>query len=439
MVGRTIGPSLFAPEFPPEWERRSLWDTATWQNGLAFRDFSFAETGLPIIKIAELKSGITDKTKRTCDVFDERYRVRSGDVLYSWSGSPETSLDVFVWHGEDGWLNQHIFKVTTAEGVNRNFHIQLLRYLRPNLVAIAMNKQTTGLGHVTQQDLRRLMVGLPPLAEQRAIAHILGTLDDKIELNRRMNETLEAMARALFKSWFVDFDPVRAKAESRTPSGMDAETAKLFPSEFVDSELGPIPNGWQIGNIADVATNRRDTVHAKDVQPGIVYVGLEHLPRARLFFEETGTSDDLKSLKVQFSAGEVLFGKLRPYFKKVAVAPCEGICSTDILVLSPRPNANAFVALLAASDPLIEHAVALSDGTRMPRTCWEQLTRFSIAVPPDAVLRAFDKCCIVLFRRAEAARQESLTLARLRDELLPRLLSGEVSVAHAEREVGAVA
>src|SRR5690606_24489616 len=92
--------------------------------------------------------------------------------------------------------------------------------------------------------LKAIRLLLPSLKEQRAIAHILGTLDDKIELNRRMNETLEAMARALFKSWFVDFDPVRAKAEGRTPSGMDAETAKLFPGEFVDSELGPIPKGW---------------------------------------------------------------------------------------------------------------------------------------------------------------------------------------------------
>lgn len=282
-------------------------------------------------------------------------------------------------------------------------------------------------------------LSIPAIERQRAIARILGALDDKIDLNRKMNATLEAMARALFKSWFVDFDPVRAKAEGRPPIGMDPETAKLFPNEFIDSEVGRIPKSWRLGNIGDVAANRRDTVHPKDVRSGSVYVGLEHLPRGRVFFEESGTPDDLGSLKARFSEGEVLFGKLRPYFRKVAIAPCSGICSTDIIVLSPRPQSRAFVALLAASDPFIEHAVALSDGTRMPRTSWEQLMRFDLVVSPDIVLQAFERQIISFFRRAEARRQESATLACMRDELLPRLLSGELSVDAAERTVKEVA
>jgi type I restriction enzyme S subunit len=101
--------------------------------------------------------------------------------------------------------------------------------------------------HFNVGSARNLKIRLPPLPEQRAIAHILGTLDDKIELNRRMNETLEAMARAIFKSWFVEFDPVRAKAEGREPAGMDAETAALFPDSFEETELGMVPKGWRIG------------------------------------------------------------------------------------------------------------------------------------------------------------------------------------------------
>src|SRR5262249_11737245 len=106
------------------------------------------------------------------------------------------------------------------------------------------------LGITAQFDLP---VRIPPIEDQRAIANIVGTLDDKIDLNRRMNETLEALTRAVFKSWFVDFDPVRAKAEGRRPSGMDAETAKLFPSKFEDSGLGEIPKGWHVGGILDLA------------------------------------------------------------------------------------------------------------------------------------------------------------------------------------------
>ncbi|MGE0598662.1 MAG: restriction endonuclease subunit S [Dehalococcoidia bacterium] len=105
---------------------------------------------------------------------------------------------------------------------------------------------------ITGTDLQGLRLSIPPLPEQRAIAGVLGALDDKIELNRRMNETLEEIARALFKSWFVDFDPVRAKSEGRQPWGMDAETAALFPSELVDSELGEIPKGWRVGRLGDL-------------------------------------------------------------------------------------------------------------------------------------------------------------------------------------------
>ena len=138
-------------------------------------------------------------------------------------------------------MNQHIFKVHPKAGCQELYFFYLLKYLNPNFVRIARNKQTTGLGHVTKKDLQNITVGIPSDTEQRAIAHILGSLDDKIELNRRMHETLEAMARAIFKSWFIDFHPVRANAEGRHP-GLPDEISALFPDSFEDSELGEIPS-----------------------------------------------------------------------------------------------------------------------------------------------------------------------------------------------------
>ncbi|WP_419615915.1 restriction endonuclease subunit S, partial [Thiolapillus sp.] len=126
------------------------------------------------------------------------------------------------------------------------FFYYLLRYLKPNFVGIARNKQTTGLGHITKRDLENLEAAYPRLPEQRAIAHILGTLDDKIELNRQMAQTLESIARAIFKSWFVDFDPVKPKMEGKQPEGMSEEVAALFPDKFVESELGMIPEGGEV-------------------------------------------------------------------------------------------------------------------------------------------------------------------------------------------------
>lgn len=408
------------------------------------RPDEFVDRGVAFIRAADMDNGrvLFDAASKINEVARRRITKgvgARGDVLLSHKGTvgkvalvPDDAPDFVCSPQTTFW------RVLDEDVLDRRYLHAFLRSPEFHRQLAARAGETDMAPYVSLTSQRGLTVSFPPLPEQRAIARILSALDDKIELNRKMNATLEAMARALFKSWFVDFDPVRAKAEGRAPSGMDAETAKLFPSEFVESELGPIPKGWRLGNVSDVAENRRDTVHPKDVRPGSAYLGLEHLPRGRVFLEKIATPDNLESLKAQFSSGEVLFGKLRPYFKKVAIAPCSGICSTDILVLSPKSQSSAFVALLAASDPFIEHAVALSDGTRMPRTSWEQLTRFDVVVPPDIVLQAFEQQCVVVFCQAEAIRQQSATLARIRDELLPRLLSGQLSVAYAEREAEAV-
>lgn len=245
----SIKDHLYKAVFPHHWQKCCLYDLAKWTNGLAFRSIDFTLTGRPVIKIAEIKNGISGQTKFTEKEFDPSVFVTNGDMLFSWSGQPQTSIDVFIWRGSDGWLNQHVFKVEPKGKYDRQFFFYLLKYLKPNFVGIARNKQTTGLGHVTKSDLRRIEVRIPRPAEQGAIASILGALDDKIELNRKMNRTLEEMAKALFKSWFVDFDPLHAKVEGRKPFGVDDATAALFPDEFEDSKLGPIPKGWRVSTI----------------------------------------------------------------------------------------------------------------------------------------------------------------------------------------------
>ena len=151
-------------EVPKGWELQSLYDTAEFVNGAAFKAKDFSSNtneGLPIIKIAELKQGLSAQTKYTNLSFDQKYRVRSGDIFYSWSGSPETSLDVFKWFGRDGWLNQHIFKINTESKGKTYFVYYLLKYLKPTLIRLATNKQTTGLGHITVADMKSLQVIKP--------------------------------------------------------------------------------------------------------------------------------------------------------------------------------------------------------------------------------------------------------------------------------------
>jgi type I restriction enzyme, S subunit len=193
--------------------------------------------------------------------------------------------------------------------------------------------------------LEALPIPHPSLREQKAIAAVLGALDDKIELNRRMNATLEAMARALFQTWFVD----------ATENGL--------------------PNGWREGTIGEVAENPRRGIDPNAIKPETPYIALEHMPRRCIALSEWGTADGLESNKFEFNRGEILFGKLRPYFHKVGVAPIDGVCSTDILVIRPKePPWFGFVLGHVSSVNLVNHTdVALKIRSK-PRLSLRGLT-----------------------------------------------------------------
>ncbi|HWP60974.1 MAG TPA: restriction endonuclease subunit S [Candidatus Acidoferrales bacterium] len=306
-----------------------------------------------------------------------------------------------------------------------------LRMQQPNWTTIEGSGSV--FGNATRRDLEELVVPWPQGAsERRAIAHILGTLDDKIELNRRMTETLEAMARALFKSWFVDFDPVRAKAEGRDP-GLPQPLVDLFPARLVDSELGEIPEGWEAGALGDVAGHPRRGVQPNSMEPDTPYIALEHMPKRCIALSDWGVADGLASNKFEFRKGEILFGKLRPYFHKVGVAPVDGVCSTDIVVVASK-SADWFGLVLGhvSSTEFVEYTNAGSTGTKMPRTSWYDMARYQIVLPPQPVVRAFNDLVRPLIDRIIGSIHQSRTLAALRDALLPRLISGELRVKDAE-------
>lgn len=273
----------------------------------------------------------------------------------------------------------------------------------------------------------QLEIELPPLPEQQRIAHILGTLDDKIELNRRMNRTLEAIARAIFKSWFVDFDPVHAKAEGREPVGMDPETAALFPDSFQDSPLGKIPKGWEIGNLNLIAARRQQTVKPEAIEDGTPYVSLDDVPRKSIALSSWKRAAGIASAKSRFHQSDVLFGKLRPYFHKVVIAPVDGICSTDIIVVCPVQEAwSAYVLMICSSVEFIAYNSAVMTGTKMPRTNWRDMSRYELVIPPRGFLEAYQAVAEPLVHRLVAGIRGSLKLSATRDLLLPELLSGRV-------------
>ncbi len=302
----------------------------------------------------------------------------------------------------------------------------------------------TTVKHTSPERIKRYRFPLPPLPEQRTIAHVLGTLDDKIDLNRRMNETLEAMARALFKSWFVDFEPVRAKMEGRwrrgeSLLGLPADLYGLFPDRLVDSELGEVPEGWEVKGLGEVALQRRSGVKPEGIDAESPYIALEHMPKRCIALTQWSNADGLASGKFKFEQGDILFGKLRPYFHKVGVAPLDGVCSTDIVVVQPKSNLwFGFVLGHTSSAEFVDYTDATSTGTRMPRTNWADMARYKVALPSIEVSKAFTRLVEPCVNRIVSAIHESHSLAAQRDALLPKLASGEMRVEDANEPLHAV-
>jgi len=430
---------------PDGWVEVRLGDLAAFEHGWPFKSGSYCEPtdNLPIVV------GIGNFRYEGGFRFDEtRLNAYAGDFPRQYVLAPNDVLMVMTCQTAGGEIlgipgripddgrtylhNQRMAKVVVRRRniVEPDFLYWVFRSADFNR-ELVVSATGTKILHTAPSRIGAYQFALPPPDEQRAIARLLGALDDKIELNRRMNETLEAIARALFKSWFVAFDPVRAKAEGRQPWGMDAETAALFPSEFEESELGEIPKGWRVGSIGQIANISRDSTDPSNLPPNTLYIGLEHMPRGSIALDDWETAEKVTSGKLVFRQGDVLFGKLRPYFKKVGVAPLNGVCSSDILVIGPKKHRFGQVLLQLADQEFIDYTEAVSGGTRMPRVSWADVARYSVAVPPEPVGAAFDAHVEPLTERMRVGIFESRTLAGLRDTLLPKLLSGELRVREA--------
>ncbi len=292
---------------------------------------------------------------------------------------------------------------------------------------------------VTKGHIESFRLPLPPLPEQRAIAHILGTLDDKIELNRRMNETLEAMARALFKSWFVDFDPVRAKAEGRDPD-LPKPLADLFPARLVDSELGEIPQGWRVQTIEQFASLNPEA-WSKDTRPDdINYVDLSNTKWGRIEAVTKYARMDAPSRAQRvLRRSDTIVGTVRPGNGSYAFIAEEGLTgSTGFAVLRPRKIEYAELVYLAATaQENIEALSLLADGGAYPAVRPEVVTATQTTSANDAVIKAFSRAVGPLLSKSAANERSSRTLKSIRDTLLPKLISGELRVNDAERLIEA--
>lgn len=328
-------------------------------------------------------------------------------------------------------FNQDVKAICPREGTDPLFLHFWIESLRPILKE---SIGVTGIG-AGKFDLSFLQ-GLPfpdlPIERQEAIGKLAASFDRKIELNRRMNATLETMAQAIFRDWFVDFGPTHAKMEGRAPY-LAPDLWPLFPARLTDQG---IPEGWEMGTLGDVAESPRRGVKPSEIPEHTPYIGLEHMPRRSIALSEWEGAGKVTSNKSAFRKGEFLFGKLRPYFHKVGVAPVDGICSTDIVVVRPkRKEWSAYTLACISSDDFVEFTNAASTGTKMPRTSWKVMSAYETCLGTNEVVAAYQRIVAPMIERIIANIHESRTLAQTRDLLLPRLMSGELRVAEAEKIV----
>jgi type I restriction enzyme S subunit len=411
--------------------------------GTKLKASEYTATGVPVISVGEVGFGrlrVHHDTPRVDDTVSSRmpeYLLKAGDIVFGRKGAVERSAQ--VQPDEDGYF-------LGSDGIRIRLNVEECdpKFISYQLQTTAhrswmiQHAAGTTMPSLNEGIIRRIPIVLKPLAEQKAIAAVLGALDDKIELNRRMNAKLEELARTLFQSWFVDFEPVRAKLDGREPVGLDSNTAALFPQYLDNSTLGIIPKGWQVNRISEVVEEVFDGPHATPphVEEGPIFLGIKNLTGSALALSDTRYISESdwprwtkrvtpKPLDIVFSYEATLgfFALIPP-----GLRCCLG---RRLALIRPRAedgHSHFWFHQFIGPDfqrYLIQHSVQGATVDRIPLI---QFPNYFVLNPPSALKEAFECRVAPLWAKIHTNAKQSRTLATLRDTLLPKLLSGELSV-----------
>jgi type I restriction enzyme S subunit len=257
--------------------------------------------------------------------------------------------------------------------------------------------------------IRNFKINLFPLPTQQNIAAILSTYDDLIENNRRRMSLLEDAARQVYQEWFVRL---------------------RFPGAEHTRIVDGVPEGWERKRLREVCFDVRDAVLPDALEPGTPYIGLEHIPRRSISLVEWGSAEQVTSTKLRFREGEIIFGKIRPYFHKVGIAFLDGVASSDAIVIRPATEKlYGLVLMTVSSDAFVANtSQTMREGSKMPRADWKQMKEYPVAVPPDELLAIFNGTVCTIAAQLKNLALQNQKLRSARDLLLPKLMSGEISV-----------
>lgn len=405
----------------------------------------FRDKGIPLLRLKGVEGDYV--TLEGCNYLDpemvdrkwSHFRVEVGDLLISTSASlGRVSVVTNESAGGVPYTGLIRFKPKDQR--------LLAGYLKAFLGSSAFVEQAESMAsgsvirHFGPSHIRQMAILLPPLAQQAAIGQIESLLDERLRLLRQTNATLESIAQALFKSWFIDFDPVRAKAAGREPEGMDAATAALFPAELEESALGLIPKGWRAGTFGELAQLAKGSVDPSSAPDALFeHYSLPAYDAGKLPLFEPGES--IKSNKTRMPAGAVLQSKLNPHIPRVWFPSRVGdgaVCSTEFLPWMAKPGASAEVVYCTLTSAAFEVAVrTLVTGTSNShqRVKPDQVASLPLTLPPTVLNETFTRIVRPLLDKVGENLLAGRTLSDLRDTLLPRLISGKLRLPEVQEQL----
>jgi type I restriction enzyme, S subunit len=393
-----------------------------------------AEIGIPLIatncigneNLYPVKKNIRHVSLETYNTWF-RGHPEPGDVIFVNKGTPGRVC--LVPEPIDFCIAQDMVSLRVNEHVN---NLYLLAALRSSQVQNQIQQMQVGtmIPHFKKGDFEKLLIPMRDMPNQIAIGKIYFELSQKIDVNERTSKTLEDIAQTIFKSWFIDFDPVKAKMAGEKPAGMDAATAALFPDSFEKTELGLIPSGWKATKLSSSLKLCKSTVKAGPFTENVPYVPVDQIGARDIFLKNSMHGSEAKTSLVSFKKNDILFGAMRPYFHKVVLAPFDGTTRTTTFVLRAiNPHYLSHSLFSVYQESAVAFATNNSQGTTIPYAVWNNsFEDLPIVLPPEPIAEAFNDIVLPMLEFGYSLIAQNRTLVEIRDGLLPRLISGDLQI-----------
>lgn len=345
---------------------------------------------------------LNDREKRECLIAKNDLLFARQSLVASGAGKCSIVREV----KEPTTFESHLIRVRldTTKAVPLFYYYYFKSPLSPMKTIVTICAQAGIRG----SDLATLSVECPDLPTQRRIASILSAYDDLIENNRRQIKLLEEAAQRLYREWFVEL---------------------RFPGHEGVKVMDGVPEGWMKGTFDDICIIKKDALTPDKISPGMPYIGLEHIPRNDFCLADWGMSEEVNSNKFRFNAGDILFGKIHPYFHKVGFTICNGICSTDSIVMNANDEYYCLLLMTASSDEFVDYTYqTCKEGAKMPRADWNTMKMYPVLIPDSVLLRRFNKQISAIKDKCTVLALQNRQLTEARDRLLPKLINGEMEV-----------